>query len=434
MAQMSIKERFKDKINHTFRSLKYRNYRLYFIGQSCSLVGTWIQQLAMPWLVYRLTNSAFLLGFVGFCSTIPTFILMPLAGVLVDRWNKHRILVVTQILSMLQAFILAALFFSGIIEVWHIIVLGICLGCINSFDMPTRQAFVIELVEHKQDLSNAIALNSSMFNGARLIGPSIAGILIALTGEGVCFLLNGISFLFIIFTLLMMRLKPREIVRSAGTGHVIHELKEGFHYVAGFPPIKSIILLLTLVSIMGMPYAVLMPVIAKEVLKGGSHTYGFLVAASGVGALTGALLLASRKSVKGLIRVIPLGAGVFSLALIAFASSRYFPLSLGLMFVVGLGMISQMASSNTVIQTIVEDDKRGRVMSIYSVAFVGTGPLGSLLAGTLAGVLGAPITLAIGGSVCLLGTLAFARRLKQIKQIINPIYVKLGILPAPPAK
>jgi MFS family permease len=322
-----------------------------------------MQRIALPWLVYRLSGSPFLLGVVGFAGQIPASLLAPFAGVLIDRWNRHHILVATQILAMIQALALAFLFFIGALEVWHIILLGIFLGVINAFDMPARQSFVVEMVENREDLGNAIALNSSMVNGARLLGPSIAGALIAATGEGICFLLNGLSYLFVIVSLLMMKVTPRK-VKNRDT-QVLQGLKEGFSYAFGFAPVRAIILLLGLVSLMGMPYTVLIPVFVKEILHGGSHTFGFLMGASGVGALIGAFYLASRKSVLGLGKIIPLSAAVFGLGLIAFSLSRLFLLSLVLMLITGFGMIMQMASSNTILQTIVDDDKRGRVMSFY---------------------------------------------------------------------
>ena len=410
-----------------FRSLQYRNYRLFFSGQSISLIGTWIQRIAMPWLVYRLSDSSFLLGVVGFAGQIPTFLLAPFAGVLSDRWNRYHILIVTQILSMVQALILASLFFSGAIRVSHIVILSILLGCINAFDVPSRQAFVIEMVENSEDLSNAIALNSSMVNGARLLGPSIAGILIASTNEGMCFLLNSISYLFVVASLILMRVKPRK--RENKNSNVLIALKEGFSYTFNFEPIKLIILLLALISLMGMPYAVLMPVIAKEILHGDSFTFGFLMGASGVGALMGGIYLASRRNVLGLEKIIPLSASVFGLGLITFSLSRVFLLSSILMVVTGLGMMLQMASSNTIIQTVVDDDKRGRVMSIYAMAFLGTAPFGSFLAGSMASVLGAPNTLIIGGIFCVLGAIIFARNLPELSKLVRPIYVRLGIIP-----
>ena len=409
-----------------FRSLQYRNYRLFFGGQGISLIGTWMQRIALPWLVYRLTGSAFLLGVVGFASQIPAFLLAPFAGVLTDRWNRYHILIVTQILATIQALALSFLFFIGAIEVWQIILLSIFLGFVNAFDMPARQSFVVEMVKKREDLGNAIALNSSMVNSARLLGPSIAGVLIAATGEGICFLLNGLSYLFVIVSLLMMKVTLRK-VKTQDT-QVLQGLKEGFSYAFGFAPIRSIILLLGLVSLMGMPYTVLMPVFAKEILQGGSHTFGFLMGASGIGALIGALYLASRRSVLGLGKIIPLSAAIFGFGLIAFSLSRFFLLSLALMLITGLGMIIQMASSNTILQTIVDDDKRGRVMSFYTMAFIGTAPFGSLLAGVLASSLGAPNTLIIGGVSCALGAMVFASKLAELKKIVHPIYVRLGII------
>ena len=410
-----------------FRSLKYRNYRLFFSGQSLSLIGTWIQRIALPWLVYNITGSIFLLGVVGFAGQFPTFLLAPFAGVWTDRWNRYHILIVTQILAMIQALSLTFLFFTGLIEVWHIIVFAIFLGFINAFDMPARQAFVVEMVENKEDLGNAIALNSSMVNSARLLGPSIAGVLIAVTSEGFCFLFNGLSYLFVIVSLIMMKVTPREI--KTQESHVFQGLKEGFSYAFGSAPIRAIILLLGVVSLMGVPYMVLMPAFAKEILYGSSYTYGFLMGASGIGSLIGALYLASRKTVLGLGKIIPISAAIFGLGLIAFSLSRFFLLSLALMVITGFGMIMQMASSNTIIQTIVDDDKRGRVMSFYMMAFVGAAPFGSLLAGGLASNIGIPNTLIIGGIACILGAIAFARKLPALRKMVHPIYVKLGITP-----
>ena len=401
----------------TFRSLQYRNYRLFFAGQSISLIGTWIQRIAMPWLVYDLTKSVFLLGLVGFVGQVPTFLLSPFAGVLTDRWNRYHIMIATQILAMAQAIVLTWLVFNKSIEVWHIILLSGFLGCINAFDIPARQSFVIKMVDKKEDLGNAIALNSSMVNGARLLGPSLAGILIATTGEGICFLLNALSYVFVIWSLLLMKIEPYE--KKIITKSVVKEFKEGFSYTFGSIPIKYIILLLALVSLMGMPYTVLMPVFAKEILHGGSHTFGFLMGASGLGALTGALYLASRKNISGLDKLIPLAASAFGTGLIMFSFSRSFALSLVLLVMVGLGMMLQMASSNTMLQTIVDDKQRGRVMSFYTMAFMGTAPFGSLLAGSVAKVIGIPNTILIGGISCILGALFFVRKLPVITKAIN---------------
>jgi MFS family permease len=410
-----------------FRSLKYRNYRLFFMGQIVSLIGTWTQQIALPWLVYRLTGSAFLLGLVSFSTQIPNFILSPLAGVMADRLDRYRILITTQSLSMLQAAILTILYFTGHINILNIILLAIFLGLINAFDMPTRQSFVISLVENKEDLSNAIALNSMMFNSARLIGPTIAGLIIAASNEGVCFAINAVSFLFVITSLLMMKINHTEINRVKK--RVFHEFKDGFAHVFGFTPLKYIILLLALVSLTGMSYAVLMPIFADKILQGGPGTFGLLMSFAGIGALTGAAYLASRKTVRGLLRIIPIANVLFGCGLIVISCVNELWMALPLMFIIGLGMMTQMAASNTIIQTIVDDDKRGRIMSFYVMAFIGTAPFGSLLAGFLAGKIGVPFTLAIGGTLCLFGAAVFARKIPDMRKNIRPIYVKLGIIP-----
>jgi MFS family permease len=406
--------------------VSHRNYRLFFGGQGISLIGTWIQQIAMSWLVYRMTNSAFLLGVVGFSGQIPSFVLAPFAGVLIDRWNRHRILILTQSLATIQAFLLSALDLTGKMAIWHIILLSVFLGLVNAFDMPTRQAFVVEMVENSEDLGNAIALNSLLFNGARLLGPSIGGILISLVGEGMCFLLNGLSFFAVIIALLAMKIKPRFI--QAQTSHVIKGLREGFTYTFGFPPIRALLFLLGLVSLAGMPYTVLMPIFAKNILQGGPHTLGFLMGASGIGALVGAIYLASRKNVLGLGKLIMIALNIFGIGLIAFGFSRIFLISFIFMVFVGFGMMVQMASSNTIIQTIVEEDKRGRVMSFYTMAFMGTVPFGSLLAGSIASKIGAPGTTIIGGVACILGSILFARRLPYLRKMVRPIYIRKGIL------
>ncbi|MDR3651610.1 MAG: MFS transporter [Paludibacter sp.] len=414
-------------ISSIVRSLHYRNFRLYFYGQSISLIGTWIQRITVPWLVYDLTKNVFLLGLVGFAGQIPTFLISPFAGVLIDRFNRHKILVITQILSLIQALVLAFLYYQHSISVWNIAILSVFLGIINAFDMPARQSFVVDMIERKEDLGNAIALNSSMVNSARLIGPSIAGILISLTGEGMCFLLNAISYIFVIVFLLMMKLTPRKI--TSGKTNVLQHMKEGFKYTFGFIPIRYIIMLLALVSLMGMPYTVLMPVFAKTILHGGPHTFGFLMGASGVGALGGAFYMAARKNAAGLENYIPWFAAIFGLGLILFSFSHNFILSMFLLLFTGFGMLMQMTSSNTILQTIVDDDKRGRVMSFYTMAFMGTAPFGSLLAGSLAAKVGAPNTLIIGGAACIIGGLVFMLKLSEIKKIIEPIYVRLGIMP-----
>ena len=429
MAKESFKNRLVNLLglSNIVRSLRYRNFRLFFYGQSISLIGTWIQRITVPWLVYRLTGSVFLLGLVGFAGQIPTFLMSPFAGVLIDRWNRHKILVITQILALIQAVVLALLFYEKSISVWHIAILSVFLGIINAFDMPARQSFVVDMIEKKEDLGNAIALNSSMVNSARLIGPSIAGVLISLTGEGMCFVINAVSYIFVICFLLMMKINPRKI--AIQNTNAYQKFKEGFSYTFGFIPIRYIILLLALVSLMGMPYTVLMPVFAKSILHGGSHTFGFLMGATGIGALMGAVYMASRKNAAGLEKFIPWFAVIFGLGLILFSLSTNFILSLFLLLITGFGMLMQMTSSNTILQTIVDDDKRGRVMSFYTMAFMGTAPFGSLLAGALASKVGAPNTLLIGGTACILGALLFFRKLPEIQKNIRPIYIRLGIVP-----
>jgi len=409
-----------------FRSLKYRNFRLFFTGQSISLIGTWIQQIAMPWLVYDISHSVFLLGVVSFTGQIPTLLLGSFSGVLSDRWDRYHILIVTQFLAMIQALVLSFIIFNGNIQVWEIISLSVLLGCINAFDAPARQSLLVQMVEDKKDLSNAIALNSTMFNGARLIGPSIAGILIATMGEGICFLINGLSYVVVIVCLLTMKIAPR-IMSKKITGFK-KELKEGFSYAFGFAPIKYIILLLALISLTGLPYAVLMPVYAKEILHGGSHTFGFLMGASGLGALTGAIYLASRQNVVGLERLIPKAAGIFGMGLISISISHNFYLSMVLLVIAGFGMMLGLASCNTILQTIVDDDKRGRVMSIYTMAFMGAAPFGALIAGGLATLWGVPVTLTMGGISCILGAIIFASKLPNLYKLIRPIYLKLGVI------
>jgi MFS family permease len=411
-----------------FRALSHRNYKLFFSGQSISMIGTWMTRIATSWLVYRLTGSALLLGVVGFAGQIPSFVLAPFAGVIVDRWNRHRLLVATQVLAMIQSFALAILALTGYIKIWHVIALSVFQGLINAFDMPARQSFVVEMVEKRDDLPNAIALNSSLVNAARLLGPSIAGVVIAAVGEGWCFFIDGISYLAVITSLLAMNVVSA-VTKAIKHANVLQQFREGFAYVYGFPPISKILLLLAFVSLVGMPYTVLMPIFANDILKGGPYTLGFLMAASGIGALCGAVFLASRKTVLGLGRYIPRMAGLFGLGLIAFSFSRMIWLSLVLMVATGLGFMVQMAVSNTIIQTIVDEDKRGRVMSFYTMAFMGTAPFGSLLAGALAARIGAPNTLLIGGLGCVLGAVWFQRALPRLRQYVRPIYKEKGILP-----
>ena len=411
-----------------FRSLRYKNFRLFVEGQSLSLIGTWLQMVALTWLVYKMTNSALMLGIVGFAGQLPMFIVSPFAGVFADRWNRHKMLLLTQSLALIQALLLTILVFFNVIQIWQIIALSIILGLINAFDMPIRQAFVFDMIEdHKEDVGNAIALNSSMVNAARLIGPSIAGILIATVGEGWCFLVNSISFIAVVVSLLRMNIitKPKPIKELK----VFKELKEGFQYGIDFKPIKNLILLLAVVSLVSTSITLLAPVFAKNYLKGGADTYGFLIAAYGSGALLGAIYLLNKKNVLGLGRLIILAVSVFGLSLVLFSFSRMFFLSTLLMFFAGTGMMLHIASTNTLLQTISEESKRGRVMSFYTMAFRGMSPFGSLIAGSLGSSIGAPATLIISGVVCLTGAGLFYIKLPEIRKLIRPIYEDLGILP-----
>lgn len=416
------------------RALRHRNYRLFFMGQSLSLVGTWMQRVALSWLVYRLTDSALLLGVVGFAGQVPAFLAAPLAGVICDRGNRHRILIATQVLSLLQALLLALLVLGGWIQIWQVVALSLLLGLINGFDMPARQTFLVEMVEERQDLSNAIALNSSMFNGARLVGPSLAGLLIALSGEGLCFLLNAASYLAVIASLLAMRLRAApEAERRRPRQRLARGLGEAWRYVAGFAPIGALLLLLTVFNFIAMPYIVLLPVFARDVLRGGPDTLGFLMAAAGLGALSGALYLATRRSVLGMGRLITVSALVFCVALCAFAFSRWTWLSLALMVPVGFGQMIQMAGCNTLIQTLVEDGMRGRVMSFYTMAFMGSYPLGSLLLGGLAQRWGAPPAVALGALAYLACALLALPRLPGLRRQAHLVYARRGLIEDPQA-
>ena len=413
--------------SHVWRALRHRNFRLFFAGQSISLIGTWMTRIATSWLVYKLTRSALVLGTVSFAGQIPTFLLAPFAGVWIDRLERRQVLVWTQSLAMVQSLLLAALTFSGRINVAWVLTLSVMQGCINAFDMPGRQSFMVQMVEDRADLGNAIAINSSMVNMARLVGPSLAGIIIAVSSEAWCFLIDGISYLAVIASLLAMRVNVAAVSRK--TTSTFTELKEGWTYVSGFLPIRIILSLFAVVSLMGMPFVVLMPIFAAKVLHGGPHTLGFLMGAMGVGALISAFLLAARKSVRGLIRIIPIAAMVFGLGLIGFGLSRHVWLSLATVLIAGMGMMQGMAASNTVIQTIVSEDKRGRVMSYYTMAFVGMAPFGSLLAGAMASAIGAPMTVIVNGAAVIVGAAWFFTQFPALRRAIRPIYRELGILP-----
>jgi MFS family permease len=411
------------------RALRHRNFRLFFTGQGISLVGTWLTKVATSWLVYRLTGSAWLLGVVAFAGQIPTFVLAPLAGVMIDRWNRYRVLLATQTLAMLQSFLLAGLAISGLIRVWEVIALNVLQGLIDAFDMTVRQSMVVQMVDDRADLPNAIALNSSMVNAARLLGPAIAGVLIAAVGEGWCFFVDAVSYGAVILSVLLMRLD--EPPRAPKSTRVLHEMAEGFRYVSGFAPIRALLLLLAVTGLAGRPFAVLLPVIAREVMHGGAGTLGTLQATAGVGALAGALYLAARTSVLGLGRVVVMSAALFGFGLIAFSRVHVLWLAMPLLLLAGTGMMLQTAASNTIIQTIVDEDKRGRVMSLLAMSLFGTVPIGSLIAGALATRIGAENTILVGGAICVVAAAIFLRALPEVRRAVRPIYERMGILPLP---
>jgi len=413
--------------SHAWRALRHRNFRLFFGGQSISLIGTWMTRIATSWLVYRLTRSPLLLGTVGFAGQIPTFLLAPLAGVIVDRIDRRILLVWTQSLAMLQSLALAWLTLSHRITIYEILALSVMQGFINAFDMPGRQSFMVKMVEDKADLSNAIAINSSMVNAARLIGPSLAGLLIAATNEGWCFLVDGVSYIAVIASLLMMRLPAATMARATTT--MIVQLREGWSYVTGSAPIRTILMLFALLSLMGWPFMVLMPVFAGQVLHGGAHTLGFLMGAVGVGSLVSALAMVMRRTVRGLTKMIPIAASAFGVGLICFGLSNVLWLSMLMMLITGFGMMQGLTASNTILQTLVDEKMRGRVMSYYTMAFVGMAPFGSLLAGALAHAIGAQRTVIVSGVACIVGSLWFWTRLKSIRKEMRPIYERLGIVP-----
>ena len=415
-------------MSHAWRALRHRNFKLFFAGQTISLIGTWMTRLATSWLVYRMTHSALLLGVVSFAGQIVSFLLGPIAGVWVERLNRRKLLIWTQAAAAIQSLALAALTLAHVITLWEIIALMALQGLINAFDMPGRQSFLVQMVEDRNDLSNAIAINSSMANGARLIGPAIAGILIAAVGEGWCFLIDGLSYFAVIASLLLMRIKPLNIGRNATS--MLEQIREGWDYVRLFRPIRIILLLFALLSLMGWPYSVLLPVFAGQVLHGGAHTLGWLTGASGVGALISALSLAVRKSVVGLTRMLQIASAMLGAALILFGLSHTLWLSLVLMVFVGFGLMQGASVSNTIIQSLVTDDKRARVMSYYTMAFFGAAPFGSLLAGALAHRIGAPHTVIITGAFCIAGSLWFSIDLPKIRAVMRPIYQEMGLLPA----
>jgi len=396
-----------------FRALGHRNFRLFVAGQIVSLVGTWMQSVAQAWLVYRLTHSSMLLGTVWFCTQAPVFAFGPLGGLAADRYSRHRLVVVTQTLSMCQAFALAALTLSGKVEVWHILALALMLGAINAFDMPGRQSLIIEMTS-KDDLLNAISLNSAIFNGARVVGPAIAGLVVAAFGEGICFLANGVSFLAVIGCLLAMRLKKRpRRVEDSPWAHLV----EGLRYVHGHRAVRTLLGMMATVTIAGMPALVLMPFFAEDVFHRGSRGMGILMGAMGVGAVAGTLALAWRAQVSSLPRVIFWSALVYAASFCLFAWSGIFYFSLAIMPLIGFSVMRQMASANTLIQTLIPDEFRGRTMALYSMTVVGLGPFGSLAAGALAHAWGARLTVLAGGLLAMAGAAIFRMKLDVFREV-----------------
>ena len=400
------------RLNLMFRAFRHRNYRLFFAGQIVSLVGTWMQSVAQSWLIYQLTGSATLLGLTSFFGQLPVFLLASIGGVVADAVDRRRILLATQTASMVFALVLAGLTFAGAIEVWHVFALAAGMGLANAFDIPARQSFVVEMVG-REDLGNAIALNSSMFNGARIVGPAVAGLLVAAVGEAWCFLVNGVSYVGVIAGLLLIRLAPRDVAPARGSA--FKRIGEGFGYVARTGPIRGLLLLLGLVSLVGMPYAVLMPIFADSILGGGAQGLGILMGASGVGALAAALTLAGRSSLRGLGRWVAYSSMSFGVCLVLFSLSRSFWLSAAILVPTGFSVMIQMASSNTLVQAMVPDELRGRVMSVYSMMFMGMAPLGAFFGGTIAERIGAPATIAIGAGGCILGAIVFLLRLPAMR-------------------
>jgi MFS family permease len=406
------------------RSLRHRNFQLFFSGQLISLIGTWMQNIAQSWLVYRLTGSSLLLGLVGFAGQIPVFLFAPLGGMTADRWNRHRVVIGTQTASMILALILAALTLLRVVRVWEIVVLAALLGAVNAFDIPARQSFLIDMVG-REDLMNAIALNSSMFNGARVIGPAIAGLLVAWIGEGWCFFANGVSYIAVIIGLLLMKLGPLHQV--AVESSPLEHIAEGFRYVQRTAPILALMLLIGLVSLVAVPYSVLMPIFADRILHGGARGLGILMGATGIGALLGALTLATKHGVHGLGRWVGFSAMSFGISLILFSFSKWFLVSMILLVPVGYSVMLQMSSSNTLIQSMVPDQLRGRAMSVYTMMFMGMAPMGSLFAGTVADRIGAPWTVAIGGFGAVVGSIVFLKKLPSLRFEARRLIIQQGI-------
>ncbi len=408
------------RFKNTFRALRHRNYRLFFFGQGISLVGTWTQQIALSWLVYRLTGSTVLLGTVAFCSQIPMLFLGPFAGVCADRFDRKKLLFWTQALAMVQAFVLAGLVLCGVIRTWEIVALSCMIGIIYAFDIPIRQSFVLAMVDKREDLGNAIALSSAMFNCARLLGPAIAGMLISAFGEGICFLINAFSFIAVLVALQAVKVAKKQ--PEARKAKVFVEFREAVVYVRGFEPIFTVLVMLSIFALAGSPYTVLMPAFVKNVLRGNADIYGFLMSSSGLGAVGGTIYLASRKNAQGLIKAIPAAMGLFGAAIVAFSFCRASFACVFFIFFAGFSMMIQIAASNTIIQTVVDEDKRGRVMSLYAMSLMGVMPFGSFLAGSVAGKISVRFTLLAGAVICMAAALFFSSRLSRLTRMLQPIF------------
>ena len=399
--------------SHAWRALRSPNFRLFFAGQGISVMGTWMTRLAATWLVYRLTHSVLMLGVIGFAGQIVSFVLGPVAGVWVERMERRRMLIATQVAACVQALALAGLTLAGTITLWEVLVLTVLQGIINAFDMPGRQSFLVQLVEEREDLTNAIALNSLLANGARLVGPALAGVVVAAVGEGWCFLADGLSYLAVIASLLLIRTQPMEPRTSEAS--LWREMREGWEYVSGVGPIRTVLLLFSLLSLMGYPFTVVMPAIATEILHGGAQTLGWLGAAAGVGTLTATAFLAARKSVVGLERTLTSSTILLGVGLVAFGMSRWLWLSLALIAVAGFGLMQSAAASNTIVQALVTEDKRARVMSYYTMAFFGGAPVGGLLLGAAAERVGAPAAIMASGVCCVAGALWLSMNLRGVR-------------------
>lgn len=407
------------------RALRHRNFALFVGGQIFALIGYWLQQVALAWLVYRLTGSATLLGVLGFAANLPVLLLAPFAGLWSDRFNRHRMMLATQVFEMLQAITLTALAFSGAIEVWHIIALTAFLGMCVAVELPVRHAYLLELVGGKEDLANAVATTSLVANCGRLIGPVVAGVLISRYSEATCFFINALTYIAVLVSFAFIRVTPQQSAQKHPP--VWQGLGEGFAYVWRTVPIRLLLLLLAATAITAAPYSTLMPAIVHDLFAGDAQTLGFLVGAAGMGAVAGTLLLSIRRHVRGLLRFILGAALAVGAALVALSFSRWLPLSILLMSAIGFSMLVITVSTNMILQTIVDDDKRGRVMSLYTAAFLGIAPLGALLAGVFADRIGATTTVMIGGLLCIVVAASIARKLPAIRAHIRPIYAKLGL-------